>query len=282
MKKWAVFSDVDGTIYGFPNKILPLENELKAIELEKRNVPFIINTGNGPLEKIQRLAEKLKSKYIVCASGAVVYDNIDKKYLHVEYIPLDVAKKVFDLANKFNFPLYYFGIDQYYMHNYSKNMYKFLTDFCEYDKWILDGRINQDIHKIEFYGTEQQIIDANKELLKANLDQELTIMFMGTHIEIVKKGVDKGTGMKWLCDNVLQTNLEDVMAIGDSANDLGMFNLAGYTYAMDNADILTKSHAKYHARDVNQAGLAHAIDDYLYRSDFELKRQISQQQSKKK
>ncbi|ADE19737.1 Cof-type HAD-IIB family hydrolase [Mycoplasma crocodyli] len=276
MKKWAIFSDVDGTIYGFPDKKLLPEVKSKISELKVKNIPFVINTGNAPFKKIQKLADELHSRYIVCASGAVIYDNLTKEYLHIEYIDKKIAQRVFDVANKHSFALYYFGINQYYMHNHSKEMYDFLSNFCEYNEWILDGKINEDIHKIEFYGTFDEVKKAYEELLKEGLDKVLNIMYMGSHIEIVKHGVDKGTGMKWLCDNIFDIKLEDVMSIGDSANDIGMFDLSGYSYAMDNSDKNTKSKAKYHAPDVHQAGIAYAIDDYLYRSDYELKKEISQ------
>ncbi|SYV96773.1 Putative hydrolase M6_Spy0533 [Mycoplasmopsis edwardii] len=72
------------------------------------------------------------------------------------------------------------------------------------------------------------------------------------------------------------------MAIGDSQNDISMFQVAGYSYAMENTDPYTMQFAKYYTSTVEQAGLAEAIDDFLYRVDFDLKREISQRQSTKK
>lgn len=276
MKKWAVFSDVDGTIYGFPDKKLLEKNKNKILELERKNIPFVINTGNGPFQKIQRLADTLKTRYIICGAGSAIYDNLEKKFIHVEYIDQEHAKQIFDIANKNNISLYYFGINQYYLHNHTIDMKEFLTDFCEYDEWITTGVINKDLYKIEIYGNYKQVKLAYKKLCEVNLDQKLTIMYMVSHIEIVKKNIDKGSGLKWVSENLLGINVEDVMAIGDSRNDVEMLKIAGYSYAMDNADNDTKKYAKYYTSDVHQAGLAEAIDDYLYRTDYELKRTVLQ------
>lgn len=276
--KWAIFSDVDGTIYGFPDKTLPEANRKKLLEITKKGVPFILNTGNGPFEKIKKLASLTKSRYMICSNGAVIYDNLKNEFVHIEYIPLEEAKKIFDLADEQNIKLYYFGTDQYYLKNHDQAMYRFLSDFLEYEDWITDGRLNEDIHKIEVYGTEEEIKKAYETFKKANIN--LNIIYLGSHMEITKQGVSKGSGIKWMCENIFDTTLDNVMAIGDSQNDQQMLEIVGYSYAMANSDEQTKKVAKYHTSDVRQAGLAEAIDDYLYRSDFELKRQISQKTQK--
>ncbi|MEX0363824.1 HAD family hydrolase [Mycoplasmopsis synoviae] len=268
MKKWAVFSDVDGTIYPFPSKNLTETVKKRCQLLKEENVSFFINTGNPPLDKIKKLATKLNSRYLICSNGALIYDNEAKSALHVEYMDKDQAKKIFDLSDKLNQALYYFGIDQYYLKNASKEVYDFLSDFCEYSDWITDGRLNDDLYKIEVYGTRDEIQAFYKEAVK--LDTNLNIVNLNTHIEITNRGVSKASGMKWVCDNLIHADLKDVMAIGDSPNDISMLDAAGYSYAMENSDDLTRSHAKFFTSSVEQSGLAEAIDDYLYRSDYHI------------
>ncbi|WP_036452758.1 Cof-type HAD-IIB family hydrolase [Mycoplasma buteonis] len=280
MQKWAIFSDVDGTIYPFPHKTLAPETINKAAEISKKGIEFVINTGNGPYQKIQRLADELSSRYIVCSNGALIWDNLEKKILHLEKIDLKEAKRVFDLAKEVGVGLYYFGTHQYYLHLYTDEFKDFITKFCEYDEWILDGRLNEDMHKIEIYGDSEKIQEFYKKSQELKIN--LNICNLNSHIEITKPGVSKGSGLKWLCDNVFETSVDNVMAIGDSQNDISMFQVAGYSYVMENADDYTKTFAKYYTSCVDQLGLVEAIDDYLYRSDFELKRMVSQQSKVKK
>lgn len=277
--KWAIFSDVDGTIYPFPEKQLTQVNISKIEELNQKGVPFILNTGNPPYQKIQRLADQFKSPYIVCSNGALVFDNFAKKTVFIEKMPLSEVKKIWEVSNITNSPLYYFGTDKYYFKDMPKQWHDFLVEFCEYDQFITHGEIVDDIHKIEVYGESEVIERFYTEAMKHDID--LNIINLKTHIEITKKGVSKASGMRWVCENAFNMSVEQAMAIGDSPNDISMLEVAGYSYAMDNADKLTKSKAKYYTSDVRQNGLAEAIDDYLYRSDFELKRAVSQRGKQK-
>ncbi|WP_406614665.1 Cof-type HAD-IIB family hydrolase [Mycoplasma corogypsi] len=278
MSKFAVFSDVDGTIYPFPGKHLDPKTSSYVEKLAQKDVPFVINTGNGPYPKIQKLADKLNARYIICSNGALIFDNQKKEILNLELLPLTEAKKVFDLAKETGVGLYYFGTHQYYLHLYSEQFLNFITEFCEYDQWITDGRLNEDMHKIEIYGDLDKLDLFYQKALEQKIN--LNICKLDRHIEITKSGVSKGTGIKWLCDNVFGAKLEDVMAIGDSQNDISMFKMVGYPYAMENADSYTRSFAKYYTSTVEQLGLIEAIEDYLYRVDFDLKRAISQQKAK--
>ncbi|MEA4205994.1 Cof-type HAD-IIB family hydrolase [Mycoplasma sp. 1199] len=274
-KSFAVFSDVDGTIYGFPHKKLSEKVKEQVLDLSSKNIPFVINTGNPVLEKIKRLARELNSRYLSCSSGAIIYDMQEEKPLHIEIIDPNEAKKVWDLALKADVSLYYAGVNQFYLYNVHDDIYEFLTSFNEYDKWITDGTIPADLHRIEAYGTKEQLekfVDLyNQSDIKLDL---VNVDYL--YIEMSNPGVNKGSGMKWLCENIFNADLADVMTIGDSPNDIPMFKLSGYSYAMDNSDQYTKSFAKYYTSDVLQDGLAEAIVDYLYRGDYELKRAVSQ------
>ncbi|UWV77217.1 hypothetical protein [Mycoplasmopsis cynos] len=63
MKKVAIFSDVDGTIYPFPSGILSKKNKDKVNEIVDRGVEFIINTLAILYDKIKNLANNLKARY---------------------------------------------------------------------------------------------------------------------------------------------------------------------------------------------------------------------------
>ncbi|WAM08127.1 HAD hydrolase family protein [Mycoplasmopsis cynos] len=39
---------------------------------------------------------------------------------------------------------------------------------------------------------------------------------MDRHIEITKPGISKGSGIKWICQNVLNIDVNDVIFIGDT------------------------------------------------------------------
>lgn len=73
----------------------------------------------------------------------------------------------------------------------------------------------------------------------------------------------KGFALRFLTDN-LNLKKENVMAIGDNVNDLSMFKEAGLSVAMGNAPENIRDMADYVAPSNKNAGVAFAIEKFLY------------------
>lgn len=82
------------------------------------------------------------------------------------------------------------------------------------------------------------------------------------YLEATRKGVNKGTALKALTEKLGLTP-EDVMAIGDEANDLSMIEYAGTGVAMGNGTELVKSTANVVTADNDHDGVAQAIKSVL-------------------
>ena len=82
------------------------------------------------------------------------------------------------------------------------------------------------------------------------------------NMEINAPGVTKGSGLKTLADT-LGLAMNQVMACGDSGNDLAMIQAAGYGIAMGNATPDVLAAARYVTDDNNHDGVAKAIETYV-------------------
>ncbi len=87
----------------------------------------------------------------------------------------------------------------------------------------------------------------------------------GDYVEILKKGVDKGTGLLRL-SNVLGITPENVYAAGDGYNDVEMLIAAKGGFVPENGSAEALSVADYVTRSNNDGCIAHAIEilDKLY------------------
>lgn len=56
---------------------------------------------------------------------------------------------------------------------------------------------------------------------------------------------------------------DQIMAFGDSENDLEMLELAGYSFAMENGEEKVKRMAKYIAPSNSEAGVLQVLEQYL-------------------
>ncbi len=97
----------------------------------------------------------------------------------------------------------------------------------------------------------QKIIDCHKEVnyLKTS----------GNYVEILKKGVDKGTGLLKLA-KTLNCKKEDTYAAGDGYNDVEMLVAAEAGFVPENGSNEALKVAKYITRSNNNGCIAHAIE----------------------
>ena len=82
-----------------------------------------------------------------------------------------------------------------------------------------------------------------------------------TMIEFVLKGCSKAKGMLELL-NHLGLSVEDTMAIGDSTNDIPMFEVAKHTVCMGNGMEELKARAEYITAPVLEDGIEKALEHY--------------------
>ena len=118
------------------------------------------------------------------------------------------------------------------------------------------------VYKIKtFFLTEDDCRKAETILLN---DGRVEVQPMPGHsLEIQAKGITKAAGLKKLAA-LLGYSEKNIVAFGDSRNDLEMILLAGYSVVMSNGSDEVKQYADYIAEDVRDDGAAKAILD-LYR-----------------
>ncbi len=85
---------------------------------------------------------------------------------------------------------------------------------------------------------------------------------IANNIEVNHRSANKGFGLKQLCQ-ILKLEPRNVMAIGDSDNDLRMLEFAGLSVAMGNASEEIKAMANHVTLPFYEDGVAHAIEKYV-------------------
>lgn len=86
---------------------------------------------------------------------------------------------------------------------------------------------------------------------------------VATFFEATNPLVNKGTGVRYLAEELLGINAANVMAIGDNFNDLEMLEYAGIGVAMGNAPADVQAVATWVAPSVEKDGAAAAIEEFL-------------------
>jgi hypothetical protein len=123
---------------------------------------------------------------------------------------------------------------------------------------LLDGNPRQ-AYKITLVAPDDKLTS-----LRAALEYHTKLNITtahATYLEVTKAGVNKGSALKHLVRH-LSLPLADVLAIGDSCNDVSMFEVAGRSIAVGNADLEVQARAHAVAPSNEDGGVAWAIREF--------------------
>lgn len=245
MKK-ILFSDMDGTILG-PNGWLHPGDKDKIDELRKAGHLFVLNTGRN-YEEVMRSVEQLDLSYdyLVLNNGGRIIDCSGKE-IFKQIIPSQIGRDIIEHCLKYDDMKldYYDGKKTFSYFNGKTHNYDHVGKIV----------VNEEIDFIKEYQNvkEFDIIAINQidegidEVLKIQeyIDDNYADHAHGTlnthYLDITPRGCTKGTGISRLIE-LLDSKVESY-AIGDSYNDISMFEHADYGYTFNRVTDEIKQHS---------------------------------------
>lgn len=128
--------------------------------------------------------------------------------------------------------------------------------------FISDIKEDDEITKILFSQREELLAKKMLELPKEFYNEYTVVKTMPTVLEVMSKDCNKGYGVKVLADK-LGIKKDEIICIGDQANDIEMITYAGLGIAMGNAIDELKGIAQYITSDNDNDGVAKAIEKFI-------------------
>ncbi|WP_296970225.1 Cof-type HAD-IIB family hydrolase [Tepidanaerobacter sp. EBM-38] len=265
--KWIV-CDLDGTLLNAAGEIT--DENRKAIEILKaKGKEVIIATGRHDLIANKYLYELDLATPIIACNGALIKDVLTGEILYMKTMEPDIAAKLVDYCkdNRLDY-LVYTPEGIYYSENskrinlvreYNMSVKKELQA-QSYSVKDLDIS-NQDIIKVLINDQDKHILERlNKDI---NTDNSLAIVSSGRGlIDIMSWGVSKGNALITLSKH-LDIDFEEIVVFGDNHNDISMFEVAGLSIAVDNAEEELKKVADYVTLSNDMSGVGYAIYKYV-------------------
>lgn len=125
-----------------------------------------------------------------------------------------------------------------------------------------DEMFERDWLKFGIRHDDLSVIGKLRESVNARESLEVT-RSAPVNMEISRKGVTKATGVRKICE-YLGIGMEQVMAVGDSLNDLRLIEAVGLGVAVSNADeeLIRNADAVTHSNE--EDGVANAIQRFLF------------------
>jgi Cof subfamily protein (haloacid dehalogenase superfamily) len=270
--------DMDGTLLNSEHKIS--ENTKDAIrKAHNIGVHIVVSTGRL-FADAESFSELIGVKSPIIASNGAVIRGIEKNdIIYKSVINEEVCLKLMNIFKNYDVKPCLYTPE----HVYSRSLrlmlfYGFLklkrimskdTQFQYIHSWSRLKKIIQlekcNIVKCEILSKNKDRIKEIRKVLESMEEIEI-VSSSKYNIEITNKGVSKGKGIEIL-SSCFKISKNEIIAIGDSENDLSMIEYAGCGIAMGNAIDSVKKRASYITDSNDNDGVAKAIKKFVLEND---------------
>ena len=271
----VIATDMDGTLLDTKGQLELPRLEKILDKLDQCDIRFVIATGNEVHRMRQLLGHLAERVVLVVANGARIFENNEL-----------IQAQTWDDAIVDRALAHFKGRecqDQFVVTAMNGGFVKEGTVFTELDKFMTPEMIEKLYQRLNFVdefdsslfcGVLKMSMVVGEERLDSVL-QEINDLFDG-HVRAVSSGygcidiLQDGIHKAWgLVELLKRWNLkaEQIMAFGDSENDIEMLELAGISYAMENAEVAVKRVATKVAPANSQAGVYKVLENWLERGE---------------
>lgn len=235
--------DMDGTLLNDDELVSDYTKQV-LMRVLKEDIHVILTTGR-PLQLCHSYAIELGlPTYIISCNGGEIW-TVDEQLLSRKLMQVDTLKRLWKIGHDLGLHMWTVATDEIF-HNSRRP-----EAFSDYE-WLKIG-----------FG---QLNEVNKTELIRKLEEVPDIEVTNSapnNIEVNPHGVNKAEALKFICEKIGVT-MNEVIAMGDSFNDLLMIEEAGIGIAMGNAQDFIKERADDVTATNNEDGVAKAIEKYIF------------------
>lgn len=255
-------SDLDGTLF---REQEIAKNDISALKkLKDKGHKFIISTGRSlrGVEQIFKDYKDVDADYLVLCNGALVLDGNFEVVYNKRVDSTTATSLIKDFIDDENvcFTLDD-GVDtclikDKYILEQEFNIEAFATRIFEKEEVV---NLDAEYQIISMYPRSKSIEESEalkREILKKYGDK-VEVFRNQYFLDVVPKGCSKGIGLKKVIDGKV-LKVDNLYTIGDSFNDISMFEITNNSYTFNYAEEKIKEIAKNHVNHVHEC-----IDEML-------------------
>lgn len=270
-----IATDMDGTLLDPKGQVDLPRLEKILDQLEERGIRFVIATGNE-IHRVKQLLGHLTERVVlIVANGARIFEG--NQLLQAQTWDDDMVNRALEFFKGRECQ------DQFVVTSMNGGFVKEGTVFTQLENFMTPEmivlfyqRMNfvEELESHLFGGVLKMSLVVGEERSDSVLE-EINQLFNGSVqavssgygcIDILQAGIHKAWGLQELLKR-WDIKAEEIMAFGDSENDVEMLQLAGIAYAMENADDKAKAVATDFAPSNSQAGVYQVLEDWLEKGE---------------
>lgn len=239
----AIFFDIDGTLIPFDKETMPKSTLMALWKAKEKGVKLFVATGRAP-NNIDHVKKLFPFDGFLTANGQYCFNH--DSIIHERYICQEDVKNIIPYIEENKIPIIFITLDSCYRNKYNINDTRWpIADLST----LIDQPLIQMIAIID---------ESEDETLLSHLPHCKSARWNPRSIDIIPSDGGKDTGI----DEIIKyyhIPLENVMAFGDSGNDLSMLKHVGYGIAMGNASETIKKQVPYTTTDIEDNGILNAL-----------------------
>ena len=238
--------DMDGTLLDDSSSVS--EENLKAIRrLSKKEILVVPVTGRTYNEIPAEIRNEECVKYFVFSNGSGIYER-GRGIVYSSTIESNTAVGIYSLLASYAtfIEIYSGGYPWADQNKLKEECFEYYKINPAFRKVIIGSRRKAEnfAEMLENESLKTELFDAffrdmkdRAECLEKIHQQypEIEVVSsLGNNLEIMNRGTHKGTGLEKLC-KMISLDIGETLALGDSKNDIDLFETAGFSYAVSNA-----------------------------------------------
>ncbi len=261
--------DIDGTLVGRSPRVSD-ENKQALAKVGELGIQVALSTGRSLKSSLGIIEQLSLDGYHIFFDGALISRVDPLEEVYVQPVDRSVVRQMVEFAYSHDIDLELFSVTQYFARR---------ETWCTWARRHFFGH-EVTITELTGLGERERIIKGGvvtaspEEEAKAALfcrqfadslcfSQARTPAYPGvTFYNLLAPEVSKGKALAALASR-LGVSRDEVMAVGDGTNDVSLLAAAGLAVAMGNAGDELKAIADYVTLDVEDNGLAAAINRFL-------------------
>lgn len=261
--------DLDGTLLHDDMTISAYSREVIRKTIQK-GYQIVVATG--------RMWDSAKSKVallhlgnvpVICYTGAWIMWSKTGEPIRQDGLPADLASRVMLSAKEMGWDATAFWDNHIYMERPNGSEAKYQKYRTQKPQYLGEAFYHppMTVTRVVFADAREEERSRIRAFLESRFGEEITVVYPGDDfVDVHKKGIDKASALSFLAKR-RGIRPEEIMAFGNTENDVPMLRYAGVSYAVANADAIAKEAAGRICASNEEDGVAKVIAE-LVASDW--------------
>ena len=261
MKISLVISDVDATLITPEHEITA--RALQAVkDLRTRNIKFTIASSRPP-RGLADFAKQLELTEPFASFNGAIIARPDGEVLMKHLLPREIGEIALEVAEQFAIQLWVYCEQDWYVAANTQYVEReeHTSGFAAIVEPDLRKRLDN-AAKLVIVGDPPLVAQAEPIALERMGDKVSATKSKPRFLDITAAAAHKGTVVTQL-SQILSIPTTEIAVIGDGANDILMFERAGFSIAMGQADDQVKKSANVVTTANTDEGFANGIEKYI-------------------